>query len=250
MMNCRFAQVAFMGVALLVSGLVAQGWTAAAQLGELPTAPKGAKLLGKVSASGTFDAPRPLRVFKNRTFCGASVANETLLIGPTGGLTNAVVTLNAVDRVVSATPGRTVLDNQRCAFVPHVQVATLGSDLLLKNSDPILHAVHARMGRETLFNVGLPRWRQVTKRLDRPGVVRIDCDVLHTWMSAVIIVATTPYFAVTDLNGNFVLDGLPAGTYDLQAWHERLGSREARIGLPENGVVTVEVLFSSRGPAR
>ena len=71
-----------------------------------------------------------------------------------------------------------VLDNKQCAFAPHVQVATLGSDLLLKNSDPILHTVHARLGKETLFNVGLPTWRQVTKRLDREGLIKIDCDVL------------------------------------------------------------------------
>lgn len=238
----------FLALALLGAGPVARGW-AAAQIGELPAARQGAKLFGKVLASGTFDPPRPLRVFKNRGFCGASVANETLLIGPAGGLTNAVVTLSAVDRMVNAPAGRAVLDNQRCAFVPHVQVVTLGSDLLLKNSDPILHAVHARMGQETLFNVGLPRWRQVTKRLERPGVVRIDCDVLHTWMSAMIIVATTPYFTVTDMNGNFVLDGLPGGLYDLEVWHERLGSKQARASLPENGAVAMEVVFSSRGPA-
>jgi hypothetical protein len=72
---------------------------------------------------------------------------------------------------------------------------------ILKNRDPILHTVHARIGKETLFNVGLPTWRQVTKRLDRAGVMRIDCDVLHTWMSAAIVVVTTPYFTITDNNG-------------------------------------------------
>jgi plastocyanin len=91
-------------------------------------------------------------------------------------------------------PIPSVLDNQRCAFAPHVQVVTVGSEVLLKNSDPILHTVHARLGGETLFNVGLPKWRQVTKRLDRAGVVRIDCDVLHTWMSAAIVVSDSPYF--------------------------------------------------------
>jgi hypothetical protein len=204
----------------------------------------GAKLLGRVSVSGGHPAPHPLKVFKNRSFCGATVPNESLLIGRDGGLRNAVVTLRPLDRNVTAVPRRVFLDNQKCAFVPHVQVAPAGSELLLKNSDPILHTVHARMGKETLFNVGLPRWRQVTKRLDRPGVVRIDCDVLHTWMSAAIMVVTTPYFAVTDANGSFSLDGIPVGSYEMEVWHERLGVKKSRVRLAENSAMYADVYFS------
>jgi hypothetical protein len=152
---------------------------------------------GMVSVAGAYQKPKPLPVFKNRSFCGTAVQNETLLIGTAGGLRNAVVLLRPLNSNVPTQPGAVILDNKHCAFTPHVQVATVGSELLLKNSDPILHTVHARLGKETLFNVGLPTWRQVSKRLDRAGIVRIDCDVLHTWMSAVIVVTGT-VFAVTD----------------------------------------------------
>ncbi|HEX2227014.1 MAG TPA: carboxypeptidase regulatory-like domain-containing protein [Candidatus Binatia bacterium] len=190
--------------------------------------------------------PAQHRVFKNRKFCGDTVPNEALLIGPGGELRNAVVTLTPTDRPATASPRTVVLDNRRCAFVPHVQVANLGSDLLLKNSDPILHTVHARLGKETLFNVGLPTWRQVVKRLDRAGVVRIDCDVLHTWMSAVIVVVTTPYSMVTDANGTFAMDGLPPGNYRVDVWHERLGLKQVRVDLLENRPFFLEVSFSAR----
>lgn len=220
------------------------------QISESSAPRRGARFLGKVSATGSYETAHPLRVFKNRKFCGTSVPNETLLISSDGGLANAVVTLTPLDRNVSAAPGRVVLDNQRCAFVPHVQVATLGSDLLLRNSDPILHTVHARLGKETLFNVGLPTWRQVTKRLDRAGVMRIDCDVLHTWMSAAIIVVTTPHFTITDTAGHFWLDGLRAGVYEVEVWHERLGVKKARVNLRENTALALDVIFSSRGAAR
>jgi hypothetical protein len=198
-----------------------------------------------VLVTGTYSQPRPLQVFKNRKFCGAAVPNETLMINPDGALRNAVVTLVPLDREVTVAPGVSVLDNQRCAFVPHVQVATVGSDLILKNSDPILHTVHARLGKETLFNVGLPRWRQVIKRLDRPGPVRIDCDVLHTWMSAVIVVVTTPYFAVTDAAGAFALDRLPAGDYRVEVWHERLGYKTASIRLTQERASSLEMFYSA-----
>lgn len=246
----RYSQFALMVLAFTFSGPAAKDAALATQIGETSTARQGARFIGKVLVSGAYETPQPLRVFKNRQFCGATVLNETLLIGAGGGLRNAVVTLTPIDRVVTTAPGRLVLDNQHCAFVPHVQVATLGSDLLLRNSDPILHTVHARTGKETLFNVGLPTWRRVTKRLDRAGVMRIDCDVLHTWMSAAIIVVTTPYYTITDTDGNFTLDGLPPGAYDAEVWHERLGLKKARVNLQESSAVALEVIFSSRAPSR
>ena len=204
-----------------------------------------ARVSGRISVAGNYSTPKALPVFKNRAFCGSQVSNETLLIGRDGGLKNAVVILRAIDRPVTVKPSQLILDNQRCAFAPHVQVAPLGSELSLKNSDPILHTVHARLGRETLFNVGLPKWRKVTKRLDRAGVVKIDCDVLHTWMSAAVIVSDSPYFAVSDERGLFLIEGLPVGLYEMQIWHERLGSRNQGMLVNNAGALTVDIVIST-----
>jgi hypothetical protein len=195
--------------------------------------------------SGLVPPPPPLPVFKSRQFCGSTVANETLLVSKDGGLQNAVVILRPHSAPPEIQPMKLTLDNRRCAFAPHVQVALVGSELLLKNSDPILHTVHARLGSETLFNVGLPHWRQVTQRLDRPGMIRIDCDVLHTWMSAVIVVTQTPYFAVTDRNGWFEMAGIPAGPYDTEIWHERLGHKFVQIKVNDSSTALVDVVYSA-----
>jgi hypothetical protein len=144
---------------------------------------------------------------------------------------------------VNIHPGRILLDNKQCAFTPHVQIAGIGSELLLKNSDPILHTVHARLGNETLFNVGLPRWRQVVKVLDRLGVVRIDCDVLHTWMSAAIVVVSTPYVAVTGESGLFTIEDIPAGKYDVEIWHEVLGTKKAQISVPQSAAIFLDAIY-------
>jgi hypothetical protein len=122
-------------------------------------------------------------------------------------------------------------------------VARIGSELLLKNSDPILHAVHARLGKETLFNVGLPRWRQVMKTLTRSGIIRINCDVLHTWMSAAIVVTESPYYAVTDQKGRFMIEQLPWGEYEMETWHEKLGSRNRRLMVFEGAETSVDVVY-------
>jgi hypothetical protein len=215
--------------------------------GQKKSADESASVSGRVIVAGHYQNPKPLPVFKNRSFCGAWIPNESLLIGRDGGLRNVVVALHSLDQSVVARPMQLVLDNKQCAFAPHVQVAVVGSELLLKNSDPILHTVHARLGQETLFNVGLPTWRQVTKRLERPGIVKIDCDVLHTWMSAAIVITNTPYFAVSDHNGNFLLNELPAGRYRAEIWHEKLGTKTIGVVLDGNKELSLDVVYTVNG---
>jgi hypothetical protein len=228
---------------LLVGGLIVAIADAHAATMDLDIAHDPGSIVGRIVVAKFDQRPDPLPVFKNRAFCGATVANETLLIGADGGLQNAALLLRPRGRQAPLRPDRLVLDNQRCAFVPHLQIGVVGSELLLKNSDPILHAVHARLGQETLFNVGLPKWRQVVKRLDRAGAIRINCDVLHTWMSAIILVTDTPYFAVTDAAGRFEIGRLPGGEYELEIWHERLGSRKRMIEIAPHRTVNVEFIY-------
>ncbi len=111
-------------------------------------------VVGTVWLVGAYEKPAPLKVFKNRDFCGPSVANESLIVNRRGGVQNTVIILRPMNRETIAQPSSIVLDNRNCAFSPRIQLAALGSELRLKNSDPILHTVHARLGRETLFNVG------------------------------------------------------------------------------------------------
>jgi hypothetical protein len=209
------------------------------------TAKSNGSVVGAVWLRGAYEKPAPLKVFKNRDFCGLSVANESLIVNHEGGVQNTVIILRSIDHPTIAQPTSIVLDNRNCAFFPRIQVASLGSELRLKNSDPILHAVHARLGRETLFNVGLPRWRQVTKTLTRSGIIKIDCDVLHTWMSAVIVVTASPYHAVTNQHGRFVVERLPAGDYEIETWHEKFGSRKRQLVVFENTQTSVDIVYAS-----
>jgi hypothetical protein len=209
------------------------------------TAQSTGSVVGAVWLMGGYEKPAPLKVFKNRDFCGRTVPNEGFIVNRDGGVQNTVIILRSMNHEIMARPASIVLDNRNCAFSPRIQVAPLGSELRLKNSDPILHAVHARLGTETLFNVGLPRWRQVTKSLTRSGIIKIDCDVLHTWMSAAIVVTASPYHAVTDQHGRFAVERLPAGDYEIEAWHEKLGSRKRRLVVFENTQSSVDIVYAS-----
>jgi len=232
--------------ACVLLAVSAHAFANAADVGPQETAQsKGAgRIIGRVRVEGRFEKPAPLKVYKNRDFCGATVPNESLLVSREGGVRNAVIIVPKARQDKSAVQsGSLLLDNKNCAFVPHVQVAPAGSEILLLNSDPILHDVHARIGSETLFNVGLPTWRRVKKRLTRAGIVKIECDVLHTWMSAYVVVTTSPYFAVTNEKGEFFIEGAPPGSYEVDVWHETLGRQSGRVSLQQGRTAGVNVVY-------
>lgn len=83
--------------------------------------------------------------------------------------------------------------------------------------------------------------QKVTKRLDKPGALRVKCDV-HPWMSAYVFVADGPA-AVSGADGSFTITGVPPGTYTLSAWHERFGEKTAQVTVPAGGAGAVELAF-------
>src|SRR5262245_41522272 len=85
-------------------------------------------IVGRLWLVGAYERPTPLKVFKNRDFCGPWVANESLLVSSDGGVQNTVVVLQPTGRQARVQPGSIVLDNRNCAFTPHVQVAPLGRE--------------------------------------------------------------------------------------------------------------------------
>ena len=135
-----------------------------------------------------------------------------------------------------------ILDQQRCRYLPHVQAAPLGSSFEIVNSDPVLHNTHGYLGQSSAFNVALPlKSQRVTRKLERPGPVKVKCDV-HPWMIAWVVVTEGPS-GVTGPDGSATIAGVPAGTYDVTAWHERLGEKTARVAVPASGQVAVDFSF-------
>jgi hypothetical protein len=207
----------------------------------------GGTIRGQVVLQGTRPSPQFLPVHKNREVCGEQVPDESLQVGPHSEVKNVAVVLEGIRAGKPKPSSLAVLDNARCAFVPRVQTLTVGQELELRNSDPILHTVHARQRyRGTLFNVGLPVWRRVQQTLLTPGLMVIDCDVLHTWMRAYIIVTEHPYATVTDAEGRFTLDHVPPGIYTLHLWHERLGTQESPVQIRENQVTFLTFVYKLR----
>ncbi len=206
---------------------------------------------GRVVHHGTPPALAPVPVWKHREFCGAERVPAALRIGPGGAVADALLVLEGDGLFGGVAPGRVQLDNRDCEFAPRVQMAPVGSELEVLSSDPILHTAHAYLdGAETLFHVALPVFlSRRTVRLTRPGLVRLECDVGHTWMRAFIWVTATGFAAVSDGDGRFQLRGVPPGRYRLRVWHEVLGERWQAVNVAPGDRATVAVRFGDASPA-
>lgn len=142
------------------------------------------------------------------------------------------------------------LDQQGCTYHPHVMGMMAGQTMVIKNSDPTLHNVHARPEVNREFNQGQPiQGMTMEKTFDQAELnVPFKCDV-HPWMSATLHVVETPYFAVSAEDGTFTIDQLPPGDYVLEAVHETLGTREANVTVPPNGAAGATFDFSDGAAA-
>ncbi len=132
-----------------------------------------------------------------------------------------VIWLEAPSGTAPAAPPQHVKMTQKNkAFTPHVLAVTAGSTVDLPNLDPIFHNAFSTYDGQ-IFDVGLyPPGTSRSVRFTRPGIVRVFCNI-HANMSAVIVVLNTPYFAVSNGNGQVTIADVPLGEYTVHFFHER-----------------------------
>ena len=197
-------------------------------------------LRGTVRFQGTPPVLSPLEATKEKALCGESVPDEAIQVAG-GKLKNVVVVVKGAP--VPA-PSKGVLDQRTCRFVPHVQVLPVGSTLDVVNGDPTLHNVHGYLGQATAFNLAMPsKDARMSRQLRKPGLVVVKCDV-HAWMSAYVWVVDAPA-AVTGADGTFSISGIPPGTWEVTAWHERLGERKSTVTIPATGAAELDFTFGN-----
>ena len=139
-----------------------------------------------------------------------------------------------------------VMDQNGCHYDPHVIGIMEGQELLIKNSDGILHNVHALPKVNKPFNRAMPATvKESNATFEKPeDIFPVKCDV-HPWMSAYIAVLTNPFFAVTKKDGKFSIAGLDPGTYTIEAWHEKLGTQTATVTVGASDTKTADFKFAA-----
>jgi len=226
---------------------------AAAPAGGGPTG--SATVSGTVGYDGAVPSLKPVSMAADPT-CAAKhtgdVPNDILVLGDGNHLGNVFVYVKSGGGVENASyaPPSTpaVIDQNGCMYSPHVIGVQVGQQLEFKNDDGLLHNVHALPQVNQEFNVAMPAERKTAEHVfdQAEGMFRIKCDV-HPWMNAYVGVLKHPFFAVTGPDGAFTIKNLPAGTYTVEAWHEKLGTQEQQVTVTDNG--TASVSFTFKRPA-
>ena len=130
-------------------------------------------------------------------------------------------------------------------FIPHVAMIPKGSSVELLNSDDVMHNLHSWSMKNTAFNEGVAGHGSISKTFEFPETIKITCDV-HKWMSAWLIVQDNPYYTLTDENGKYKIEGVPAGTYTVQAWQESLGKATQEVTVSAGGEVTADFAIEKK----
>lgn len=193
------------------------------------------RLHGTVPETKILETPTPDEVCHKKP-----IPDESLVVSKDKGVRWAVVSIANITQGKAFPEDSPALDQEGCRFVPHVVVVPENTELSVLNSDGVLHNVRTHSLKNAPVNRSMPR--DVTKlslRFRHNEAISVTCDV-HAWMKAWIIVAPNPYYAVTDEKGEFHLDDVPPGQYELRVWHETLVQQETKVEVQANTTSNVD----------
>ena len=124
------------------------------------------------------------------------------------------------------------LDQRNESFVPYVLPITVGTTVDFLNNDRTYHNVFS-LSKAKRFDLGrYARGESRSVRFDRPGEVRVFCDI-HSHMSAFILVFAHPYFSATDAEGRYSIEGVPPGTYNVVVWTDGRERESRKVAVTE-----------------
>ena len=204
-------------------------------------------ITGVVSFDGTAPAAAPLTLYGGCEKSEVKAVDDKVLVAD-GKLENVFVYIrDGADRwIAPPAPAAAIEVNQLgCFYAPHVLGARVGQPITFINSDPMYHNVRGESEVNSTFNLDMPaKDQRITRTLMRQEVmVKTRCDV-HPWMASWIGVMAHPWFAVSDASGAFSLDGVPPGTYIVEAWHEVYGTVSREVTVEANGAAQVSFEFA------
>ncbi len=204
----------------------------------------GGVVKGKVAYTGERPLIKKHAIAVDAEICGKSINSEELLLGKRGELKNVVVYLTG--RGLSVYQGLSkeapvVLAQEKCRFTPRVVFLHPGQVLKVINDDGILHNFHTQSTANVALNRAQPAsLRELNLNFSRPEIFSAVCDV-HSWMKALIVVKAHPYYAVTNEKGEFEINDVPLGSYELHFFHEKLGEKHQVLQIKEGQTEEVSV---------
>jgi plastocyanin len=208
-------------------------------------------ITGTITFAGKAPALKPLAMDADPACAkkhSGPVPAEMLVLGSGQTMGNVIVWVSKglpAGKTWPAPKTPVTLDQKGCVYVPHAMGIMVGQPYRILNSDGILHNIHTLPKINPSFNRAMPATsKETSTTFAKPEpIFQIKCDV-HPWMSAYIGVFTHPFFSTTSTDGKFTIAGLDAGTYEITAWHERLGTQTASITVTGTDTKTQDFKFA------
>lgn len=233
--------------------------------GENPISSGVGTFVGRVKFKGTPPAAKILfgkgGAPRQPEVCSATgdIPNEELIVSSEGGIANVFVYLDKPPPGFKDTPPTETLlfDQKNCIFTTHAMIIRVGQPMKVLNADSVPHNTHTypnKNDQENMLIQGAERGgiSLLFKKAEKYPF-GVKCD-LHNWMTAYQLPLDHPFGAVTDKNGNFKIENLPAGSYFFKVWHEAgqgggfLETKyKATVKPGVNDEVTIEVSASKLG---
>jgi plastocyanin len=209
-------------------------------------------ITGTVNFDGKPPVLRPIAMDAEpvcaKKHAGHAVQPEMLVLGNGQTMGNVLVYVSKgvpAGKTYPAPKTPVTVDQEGCMYIPHVMGIMVGQTYRILNTDGILHNIHTLPKINPAFNRGQPATvKEMTTTFPKAeGAFQIKCDV-HPWMSAYMAVFTHPFFSATRTDGKFTISGLDPGTYEITAWHERLGTQTAMVTVSGTDTKTQNFKFA------
>lgn len=173
------------------------------------------------------------------------ITEQAFLLDESKGLANVLIQVKAglPDMEFPAPESEVVFSQEGCNYDPHILIVRVGQKVRILNPDGTLHNVHVFGKVNQEFNQAMPKFQteieQVFEKVETEPFA-IKCDV-HPWMNSFGVVLDHPYAAVTGSDGSFSIPNLPSGTYQVEVWHELLGSQTHEVTVEEGKIATLDL---------
>ena len=218
-----------------------------------PAIAHSVSIVGTVSYDGPPPDPDVFSIAHD-AFCVVAHGSETissnrLVVNDNGALRWVFVYIReaVVGSLPVGEPEPVTLDKVGCVYEPRVLGIQAGATIRIVNSDDTIHTAQMEAANNQSFNIALPQsGMDIVRVLANPEImIPVRCNV-HPWTQAYIGVVPHAFFAVSGEDGNFVIDGVPAGAYVLEAWHELLGRQTLRVVVAEGEDSDLQITFATR----
>ncbi len=210
------------------------------------------KITGTVKLDGTAPHMKGIDMSKD-PYCTKYHANdpahlETVEVGKNGGLENVVLYISEGFSGTQKASNVPVFDQKGCMYTPHVLAMNVGQDYKVTTSDQTTHNIHPEpnpMAGNIPWNRSQPPGAApIIQSWKAEEVIPVQCNI-HPWMHGFFVVVKGPY-AVTDENGSYTIENLPAGNYTVTSWQESYGKQTQKVTVAEGKPATADFTYKAK----